>query len=66
MKKRILALLLILAMVCTMALSLTACDPNDPLDETINPAGGAGSIDVPGPEDPDASKDADGAYIRNE
>ena len=67
--KKILAMLLIIAMVCTLALALTACDggTSDPLDETIDPSnkGGSSSIDVPGPEDPDASKDADGAYIHS-
>lgn len=68
MMKRLLAMLLIVAMVCTMAFALTACDgstTDDPLDETIDPTQGGSKIDVPGPEDPDASKDADGAYIHS-
>lgn len=68
MKRRLLAILLVLALVCTLAFSLTACNGSGSVDngegEQIEEGGKTPGVDVPGVDDPDASGSNDDDYVR--
>ncbi len=70
MKKRLLAILLVLALVCTLAFSLTACDGagstggDNGEGDQIDPGDKTSGIDVPGVDDPDAAGSNDENYVR--
>ena len=69
MKNRLLAILLVLALVCTLAFSLTACDGSSSVGgsgegDQINSDDRTPGVDVPGANDPDAAGSEDENYVR--
>lgn len=70
MRKRLLAFLLVLALVCTLAFSLTACDGsgstggNNGEGDQIDSGDKTPGVDVPGVDDPDAAGSNDDNYVR--